>query len=268
MTSESTVALSRAQKRPAGSHRALAIDPIRAEAPSVPLTPADGENLPESAGVTDAELVGQFKAGQEAAFVEIMRRHRSRICSVALALLHNRADAEEIAQDTFLRAYRNLHKFRGDASLATWLYRIAFNLARNRYWYFFRRRRHLTYSFDCPMRESSDSTLSDLISSPTPDPAHKCSSEEFLVLVAAAMEKLEPNHREILALRNLKDLSYAQIAESFGINIGTVKSRIARAREHLRSRLAEACPEFAPDAAPSEWFEPTHEPMCAASEGA
>src|SRR5438105_3726280 len=99
----------------------------------------------------DAELVRRFNAGDEDAFVEIMTRYREKIFSVALALLRNRADAEEIAQDTFIRAHRGLARFRGDSSLATWLHRIAVNLARNRYWYFFRRRRHATLSLDCAL---------------------------------------------------------------------------------------------------------------------
>ena len=71
------------------------------------------------------------------------------------------------------------------------------------------------------------------------------------------MEKLDSRHREILTLRNLLNRSYDEIAQTLGINVGTVKSRIARARGNLRSLLAEACPEFAPDASPSDWFEPT-----------
>ena len=86
----------------------------------------------------DDELVRRFNAGDESAFVEIMGRYRVKILYVAIDLLHNHADAEEIVQDTFIRAYRGLARFRGDASLlATWLHRIAANLARNRYWYYF-----------------------------------------------------------------------------------------------------------------------------------
>ena len=103
----------------------------------------------------DAELVRRFNAGDEAAFVEIMTRYREKIFSVALALLRNRADAEEIAQDTFIRAHRGLSRFRGDSSLATWLHRIAVNLARNRYWYFFRRRRQDSLSLDCALGEDN-----------------------------------------------------------------------------------------------------------------
>jgi RNA polymerase sigma-70 factor (ECF subfamily) len=71
------------------------------------------------------------------------------------------------------------------------------------------------------------------------------------------MEKLDARHREILTLRNLLNHSYDEIAQSLGINVGTVKSRIARARGNLRALLVEACPEFSPDAAPADWFEPT-----------
>jgi RNA polymerase sigma-70 factor (ECF subfamily) len=203
----------------------------------------------------DALLVQRFNAGDEAAFVEIMNRYREKIFSVALALLRNRADAEEIAQDTFIRAHRGLGRFRGDSSLATWLHRIAVNLARNRYWYFFRRRRHATLSLDCALSEDSAATLADLVAADAPDPARDAATSEFSTLVAQCMERLDSRHREILTLRNLLNRSYDEIAQALGINVGTVKSRIARARENLRVLLAEACPEFAPDAQPSEWFE-------------
>src|SRR5579883_1178027 len=100
----------------------------------------------QAGAIEDTELVRRFVGGDETAFVEIMRRYQAKIFAVAHSLLHNHADAEEITQDTFIRAHRNLPRFRGDSSLATWLHRIAVNLARNRYWYFFRRKRHATLS--------------------------------------------------------------------------------------------------------------------------
>jgi RNA polymerase sigma-70 factor (ECF subfamily) len=99
----------------------------------------------------DADLVRRFNSGDESAFGEIMTRHKTRIFAAAIALLRNHADAEEITQDTFVRAHRGLARFRGDSSVATWLHRIAVNLARNRYWYFFRRRRHATLSLDAAL---------------------------------------------------------------------------------------------------------------------
>ncbi len=214
----------------------------------------------QSVAVRDAELVQRFNGGDESAFLEIMMRYQAKIFTITQGLLHNRADAEEITQDTFIRAHRNLGGFRGDSSLATWLHRIAVNLARNRYWYFFRRRRHATVSLDCPIGEEGDATLADLISTDAPDPARVSTREEFSALVSECMDSLEPHHREILVLRNVQNHSYDEIAGRLGINVGTVKSRIARARESLRVKLAETCPEFAPDADPSDWFEPARNP--------
>ena len=216
-----------------------------------------------SASATEAErdnaLVRRFNAGDESAFVEIMTRYRDKIFAIALSLLRNHADAEEIAQDTFIRAHRGLARFRGDSSLATWLHRIVVNLARNRYWYFFRRRRHATLSLDCALDADSTATLADLIAGDAADPAHEAVTNEFAVLVAACMAKLEPRHREILTLRNVLHRSYDEIAATLGISVGTVKSRIARARQNLRAQLAEACPEFSPDAEPADWFERSRE---------
>jgi RNA polymerase sigma-70 factor (ECF subfamily) len=206
--------------------------------------------------IQDADLVQQFLGGEESAFGELMTRHRSRIYAAAMNLLHNHADAEEITQDTFIRAHRGLARFRGDSSVATWLHRIAVNLARNRYWYFFRRRRHSTLSLDASLGDAGDSTFSDLLSAPGPDPSQESSRNEFVTSVESCMEKLEPSHRRILTMRTLLDQSYEQIASTLGINVGTVKSRIARARERLRARLAEECPEFSRDSEPSDWFEP------------
>jgi RNA polymerase sigma-70 factor (ECF subfamily) len=204
----------------------------------------------------DAALVQRANAGDETAFVEIMSRYRGKIFNVALGLLRNRADAEEITQDTFVRAYRGLARFRGDSSLATWLHHIAVNLARNRYWYFFRRRRQDSLSLDYCVGETGEGTFADLIAADASDPAQERARSEFAELVAACMEKLDPKHREVLNMRNVLSLPYDEIAKTLGINVGTVKSRIARARESLRERLGEMCPEFAPATSGSDYFLP------------
>ena len=206
----------------------------------------------------DAELVRRFNNGDESAFVEMMQRYRGKIYGLTLSMLRNAADAEEITQDTFIRAHRGLSRFRGDSSLSTWLYRIALNLSRNRYWYFFRRRRQDSVSLDRELADSSDATFSDLIAADTHDPLQETATTEFSELIARCMEKLDAKHREILTMRNVLNLSYEEIARTLGINVGTVKSRIARARENLRALLAEMCPEFAPDASPSDYFVQAH----------
>jgi RNA polymerase sigma-70 factor, ECF subfamily len=206
--------------------------------------------------IQDAELVRRFNGGDESAFNEIMGRHQSRVFATAMGLLHNQADAEEITQDTFVRAHRGFARFRGDSSVATWLHRIAVNLARNRYWYFFRRRRHATLSLDASVGDEGDSKFSGLLSTAEPDPSQESSRNEFVTAVESCLEKLEPAYRRILTMRTVLDQSYEEIASALGINVGTVKSRIARARERLRNRLAEECPEFARDTDPMDWFEP------------
>jgi RNA polymerase sigma-70 factor (ECF subfamily) len=230
-------------------------------------TPADSPSDERSARTAankreaahDAELVHRFLAGDESAFIEITARYREKIFSVAISLLRNRADAEEIVQDTFIRAYRGLKNFRGDSSLATWLHRIAVNLSRNRYWFFYRRARHNTLSLDCPITDDNSADFSELIATEEPSPARAATATEFSTLVTTCMEQLEPSHREILTLRTILNHSYSEIASALGIEEGTVKSRIARARGRLRSLMAEACPEFSPEADPSEWFEPNRQ---------
>jgi RNA polymerase sigma-70 factor (ECF subfamily) len=207
---------------------------------------------------SDSALVVRFVAGDEPAFLEIMERYRGKIFAVTMGLLRNHADAEEITQDTFIRAHRGLAKFRGDSSLSTWLYRIAINLARNRYWHFFRRRRHDAISLDCALSEGNTATFSDLLADVSHDPAQETVTREFSALVDHCMARLETPHREILTLRNVLHRSYDEIAVALEINVGTVKSRIARAREKLRAHLAESFPEFSADTDPADWFLRAH----------
>lgn len=210
--------------------------------------------------VHDAALVARFNAGDESAFVEIMARHRERVFAVAYSLLKNRADAQEIAQDTFVRAHGGLARFRGDSSLATWIHRITLNLSRNRYWYFFRRRRHATFSLDCMVGSGQGIPISDLLAETAAGPVQDAGTREFSELVAACIARLGKDQREILLLRSSLHRSYSEIARHLGLRLGTVKSRIARARESLRLLLVEACPEFGPDAQPMAWLEPNRRP--------
>ena len=218
-----------------------------------PITPAKAESAAEAA--YDATLVTRFNTGDESAFVEIMNRYHNRLFSLSLNLLRNAADAEEIVQDAFIRAHRGLVNFRGDSSLSTWLYRIAMNLSRNRYWYFFRRRRQDSLSLDHSPSNDSTATFSDFIAAGEDDPARGTTTNEFITLISLCMDKLEAGHREILTMRNVLNLSYGEIARTLRINVGTVKSRIARARENLRKLLAECAPEFGPESTPDDFLE-------------
>ena len=187
----------------------------------------------------DQDLVARFKSGDATAFDTMVERYWGRIYSMVNQLLRNPQDAEEVTQDAFIRAHRGLGNFRGDSSFSTWLYQIATNLARNRYWYWWRRRRDQSISFDAPLGGDTDMTLADVIPAEVETPDDITVTQEFVSNIGRGMEKLGRKHREILILRNVKNLSYEEIAAILGISIGTVKSRIARARESLRSKMGE-----------------------------
>ncbi len=185
----------------------------------------------------DKALVARFKAGDESAFEEMVSRYWDRIYAMVHKLLRNQQDAEEVTQDAFIRAHRGLENFRGDSSFSTWLYQIATNLARNRYWYWWRRKRDKSISFDQPLSSDSSTTLAEIFPADVQSPEDITVTNEFKSRVADAMKELNDKHREALVLRNVKNLSYEEIAERLQISIGTVKSRIARARESLREKL-------------------------------
>ncbi len=187
----------------------------------------------------DRVLVDRFKSGDQAAFDEMVTRYWDRIYAMVNQLLRNTQDAEEVTQDAFIRAHRGLVNFRGESAFSTWLYQIATNLARNRYWYWWRRKRDKTISFDQPVGTDSDTTLAEIFPAEVETPDDITVTQEFVDRIAQGMEKLSAKHREILVLRNIKNLAYEEIAEILGISVGTVKSRIARARESLRAKLGE-----------------------------
>jgi RNA polymerase sigma-70 factor, ECF subfamily len=187
----------------------------------------------------DRLLVDRFKNGDEGAFEQMVNRYWDRIYAMVHQLLRNQQDAEEVTQDAFIRAHRGLVNFRGDAAFSTWLYQIATNLARNRYWYWWRRKRDKSISFDQPVGEDSDTPLSEIFAAEVETPEDAALTQELVDRIAVGMERISPKHREILILRNVKNLSYEEIAEILEISVGTVKSRIARARESLRSKLGD-----------------------------
>lgn len=187
----------------------------------------------------DELLIERIRAGDMAAYNVMVIRHYDRIFSRVLQLLNNKQDAEEVTQDAFIRAHRGLENFRGDASFSTWLYQIATNLAHNRYWYWFRRKRDQSISLDQPQCEDGSLTLDNVMPCADENPAEAVVTQEFVDRVSACMQYLNDKHKEVLILRNVKNLTYDEIAQQLDISVGTVKSRIARARESLRGLLGE-----------------------------
>jgi len=180
----------------------------------------------------DQLLVRRFLGGDEAAFAEIIQAHHPRIRNALCKILRDRQDAEEVAQDVFIRAHRGLVRFRGDCSLGTWLYRIAVNLARNRYWYCRRR--------GAGQHDSIEGIpgMADTLRDPGVDVHRDIEIAEVETRAVATLEHLRRNHREILTMRWERHMSYDEIAAAMGCGIGTVKSRLNRARANLERRLA------------------------------
>lgn len=185
----------------------------------------------------DAVLIERIKKGEQSAYNDMVDRYWDRIYSRVNHLLKNKQDAEEVTQDAFIRAHRGLENFRGDASFSTWLFQIATNLAHNRYWYWFRRKRDQSLSFDQPLGEENNLTLETILPASGESPAQAVITQEFVDRVSECMSDLGEKHREILLLRNVHNYSYEEIARHLSISLGTVKSRIARARESLRELM-------------------------------
>ena len=187
------------------------------------------------AGPTDAELVERFKRGDRDAFHEIVVRYQDRVHTLCFRWLGDPATAEETAQDVFLALFRSLGNFRGDASLSTWVFKVTLNHCKNKRLHRARRGWGRTESLGPrPEDEGPERQVAD--EGPGADAGAQ--SREARALVGAALEKLDDDHRQILLLRDVEDLSYEEIADILELPRGTVKSRIHRARAELASILA------------------------------
>lgn len=186
-------------------------------------------------------LLTAFRSGDAAAFDGLIEMYSAKLYKVAYALLGSRQDAEEVVQDTFLRAYRALGAFRGESSLETWLHRIALNLARNKYQWNHRRGAGLNVSLSQPA-DSDGGDSGQETEQEVPDrrmePDLALEHEEIGKNIMKALNGLPDNLRETMLLRHVNDMPYEQIARKLDCKVGTVKSRLSRGREMLRDTLA------------------------------
>ena len=187
---------------------------------------------------TDGELIRLFLDGSEEAFNRLVLAHQKKAYNLAFRFLGNHEDANEVAQDAFVQVYRNVHRFRGHSSFQTWLYKIILNLARNRYRKMKRRREDRKVSLDNPVAHDDGETKWEI-----PDeslgPLRVVRSGEIEQQIQQALEKISPEHRQVVILRHIEGLSYVEISQILGCAEGTIKSRLHRAREELRVHLAE-----------------------------
>lgn len=189
----------------------------------------------QEAALEDQRLVSSLQAGDEQAYEQLIERFQNPVYNLAYRLLNDQADASDVAQEVFLKIFRNVGNFRGDSSLRTWVYRIAVNESHNRRRWLFRHRRGETGIDDT--FEDSESREKPLMDSGE-TPFDFTVNREARILLEEALAGINPVFRAALVLREIEDMSYDEIAEILEVSIGTVKSRIVRGREALRRNLA------------------------------
>ena len=188
--------------------------------------------------VSDSEFVDRLRNGDAEAFDTLITRYSGDIFSVLYRMTEDPEEARDLTQETFLSALKAIKSFRGEAELKTWLFRIALNHSRNRFRWWKRRRRHDTVSLDKPLGDGT-ATVSDTIADDGETPEQAMLRSERRERLMKALGALPEIFRETIVLCDIEGLGYEETARTLNINIGTVKSRLARGREMLRKRLSD-----------------------------
>ena len=191
----------------------------------------------------DESIVREVQAGQTEAFAGLVTRHKDKVYAMLLRPVRDPDAAEELAQETFVRAWRGIGGFRGQALFGTWLVQIAIHLARDR---MRERRRSRTVSLDELLEKSADdSVLADTRSHR--DPLSEISDRDMMKRLEAALGDLPPNYREVFVLHHVEDVPYEEIASMTGDSVGSLKVRAHRARKLLREAICPGAEFVAPE---------------------
>ncbi|HYV63885.1 MAG TPA: RNA polymerase sigma factor [Bryobacteraceae bacterium] len=185
------------------------------------------------AGFDESVLVAQAKAGDQNAFSELVNRYERKIYRLAKNITRNDEDAEDVLQDAFLKAYTHLDNFKGDSKFYTWIVRIAVNEALMR---LRKRKTDRSVPLDEPV-ELGEETVQREIAVWDDNPEQRYSKEEWRHILDEAVDSLKPDFRTVFVLRDIEELSTEETAETLGISVPAVKSRLLRARLALRERL-------------------------------
>ncbi|MEN9704433.1 MAG: hypothetical protein RLZZ393_312 [Pseudomonadota bacterium] len=188
-----------------------------------------------SADASDLSLVQRVQRGDKGAFDVLVRKYQHKVVKLVMRYMRDPADAEDVAQEAFIKAYRALPQFRGESAFYTWLYRIAINTAKNAI--VSRDRSPVEYDLDLQDQEGSYDMQGRLADTETPEAL--ALTDEIRTIVNKAIEALPEDLRTAIVLRELEGLSYEEIAAAMDCPVGTVRSRIFRAREAIDRKLAE-----------------------------
>jgi RNA polymerase sigma-70 factor, ECF subfamily len=185
------------------------------------------------AGIDESVLLAQSREGDTHAFAELGRRYEGKIFRLAQHITQNREDAEDVLQETFMKAYEHLDQFKGDSKFYTWIVRIAVNQALMK---LRRRKTDRSVSLDEQIDTGEDTVVRE-IAAWGENPEEHFSREELGKVLDTAIQSLEPPYRSVFVLRDIEDMSTEETAEALGLSIPAVKSRLLRARLQLREKL-------------------------------
>jgi RNA polymerase sigma-70 factor (ECF subfamily) len=188
---------------------------------------------PSLAGIEESALVTQAREGDTTAFAELVRRYEGKIFRLAQHITQNREDAEDVLQESFMKAYEHLEQFKGDSKFYTWIVRIAVNQALMK---LRRRKTDKSVSLDETIDTGEDTVVRE-IAAWGEDPEQHFSREELGGILDTAIQSLEPLYRSVFVLRDIEELSTEETAEALGLSVPAVKSRLLRARLQLREEL-------------------------------
>jgi RNA polymerase sigma-70 factor, ECF subfamily len=187
--------------------------------------------------VQDGQFIERLKRGESAAFETLVSERSGEIYGLLYRLTENTEEARDLTQETFLRAFQSIRSFRGDSDLRTWIYRIAINQARNRWRWWRRRRRDSTVSIDSTDENGKLGLIATLKAENVQSPEQDTLAHERERILRNALKDLRRVYRETVILRDIEGFAYEEIAVALDISVGTVKSRLARGRQELRSKL-------------------------------
>src|ERR1700682_6435409 len=195
------------------------------------------ESFSSAAGhAEDSALIAGLRAGDECAYEILIQRFEQPVYNLVSRLVDDPGDAADVAQEVFLKVFRKVAGFRSESSLKTWIYRIAVNEARNqRRWFM----RHRGKEIRLEPAESDVQGPQDWLAHPGRSPYQTALDQETHALIESALNKVSPNYRAAVVLREVEGLSYEEISEVLEVSLGTVKSRILRGRESLRKHLVD-----------------------------
>ncbi len=187
----------------------------------------------------DRELVDQARAGDAGAFEALVRRYQGWVFTLTVRMLGDRGEAEEVAQEVFLKAYRGLRGFKGASRFSTWLYAIASHHCLNHLQARARRPRPAEVRGGTGGAATDDPPAAvDRLADGAPLADALLERQELARIVQAELQQIKEEHRMVLVLRDIQGLSYEEIAQALGLELGTVRSRLHRARMEMRARLA------------------------------